>query len=101
MWLCVGEWNTIRCAPCLYRDRETETYTYIQLYEVDMMMVQREIYPRYQHPPHCSHNAWSDDETDDGGKVVGWEGAACFRLVAGDHDLHQQHLITNTAEEFS
>lgn len=65
------------------------------------MMVQREIYPRYQHPPHCSHNAWSDDETDDGGKVVGWEGAACFRLVAGDHDLHQQHLITNTAEEFS
>lgn len=32
-----------------------------------------------------------------------WKGAACFRLVAavGDHDLHQQHLITNTAEEFS
>lgn len=71
------------------------------------MMVQREIYPRYHHPPHCSHNVygvWSDDETDDGDdvdEVV--ERAACFRLVTavGDHDLHQQHLITNTAEEFS
>lgn len=69
--LCVGEWNTIRYVPCLYRDRETESYTYIQLYEVDMMMVQREIYPCYQHPPHCSHNVWSvDDETDDDGEVV-------------------------------
>lgn len=64
------EYDTLY-APCLYRDRETKSYTYIQLYEVDMMMVQREIYPRYQqHPPHCSHNVWSDDETDDDGEVV-------------------------------